>query len=111
MFLVIVIDNSSKKNNSFNIQNISFKIETIDDIRTDSEEKKKNPYLKKEDIPKIEIINQNTMIYEEKEYQIKDYLNQIKHVLGKIKNNIDESLENTIKDNQDELLEVFMKYN
>jgi len=37
----------------------------------------KNPYLKKDDVPKIEIISDNHMIYEGKNYRIDEYLDKI----------------------------------
>ena len=40
----------------------------------------KNPYLKKDDVPKIEIINKNNMIYDGIEYKINEYLNEINKV-------------------------------
>ena len=37
----------------------------------------KNPYITKDHIPEIEIINENTMTCDKKKYDIKDYINII----------------------------------
>ena len=41
------------------------------------EDELKNPYLKKDDIPKIELVGENKMIYEGENYKIDEYLNRI----------------------------------
>ena len=50
-------------------------------------------YLKKDDIPVIEILDKNKMIYDGKEYQISEYFNQIKEFINKIKDVNDNSID------------------
>ena len=43
----------------------------------------KNPYLKKDDVPKIEIKNKNEMIYDAKEYKIEEFIKPVEKLLIK----------------------------
>ena len=70
-----------------NLQNISFAFENKDiSIEYSKENKgkegpawneKNNPYLKKDDIPELEVLGKNNMICDKKEYQIKEYIEKI----------------------------------
>lgn len=75
--------NSSFEFNNFSKNNISlephFDINNEQSKKTQaiSEFEEKNPYLKIDDVPELNIIDENIMIYEKKEYKIIDYIKQI----------------------------------
>ena len=68
-------------NKSIKIPGTSFNEQDINkEKEINPENEFKNPYLKKDDVPKIEIINKNKMIYDGIEYNINEYLNEINKV-------------------------------
>ena len=68
------INKSMNIDTSFNEQIINKENEI------NQENEYKNPYLKKDDVPKIEIKNKNEMIYDANEYKIDKYLKEINKV-------------------------------
>ena len=55
-------------------------------------------YLKKDDVPEIEIKNKNTMIYDGKECKISDYIEQINENIKKVED---------INDNSNDLIDDY----
>ena len=72
--------------------NFSFQSENNKGEDVLKEDISKNPYIKYEHVPELEIINKNTIICDKKKYDIKEY--------NKLKN-----------DNQEEFLEDIIHYN
>ena len=71
---------SSNINKSMNIDT-SFNEQIINkENEINQENEYKNPYLKNDDVPKIEIKNKNEMIYDEHEYKIDEYLKEVNKV-------------------------------
>ena len=56
--------------------NVSFQSEN-NNTGNNPEESQKNPYLIKEYVPELEIIDKNTIICDEIKYDIKDYIKKI----------------------------------
>jgi hypothetical protein len=65
---ILNINNSLKIKDSFSKEQASYK-----ENETIIEDEIKNPYLKIDDVPKIEIISENQMIYEGNNYKIDEY--------------------------------------
>ena len=92
---------SSNINKSMNIDT-SFNEQIINkENEINQENEYKNPYLKKDDVPKIEIISDNHMIYEGKNYRIDEYLDKI---IKKIKKYIDKYINNNNIENDSNLI-------
>ena len=64
----------------------SFELKNIEYLKEDCPLNEiKIAYLRKDDIPTIEILNQNLMLYDEQEYEINNYIEQIKAHITKVK--------------------------
>ena len=68
-------DKPIKDKSFFSLMNFSFQSEN-NDKENIPEELQKNPYLTKDHVPELEIVDKNKIICDKKEYEIKEYIKQ-----------------------------------